>query len=240
MLFEGTLRLYFETGEDALAQIRLGLDAAGLNEPRRILDVPSGYGRVLRYMRVAWPNADITAMELRAGAPEFCAAEFAARPVRSANPIWSVESAGDEYDLVWSGSLLSHFDSDSWVPTLRYFRERLRPGGVLIFTTHGERSIDLLARDPAAVDLVRTACEGWTGDYGVRDADAMVQRARSSGFAFEDYGWDPAAKWGVSVSTPAWVRAAADEAGGLEFVQHAPHGWYEHQDVWTFTRSADA
>jgi SAM-dependent methyltransferase len=238
MLFQGTLRLYFETGEDAFEQIRTGLAAAGVAEPRRILDLPSGYGRVLRYMRAAWPNAEIVAMEVRAGAPEFCAAAFGARPVRSANPLWTVDGVGDDFDLVWSGSLLTHFDSDAWIPTLRYFRDRLRPGGATIFTTHGERSIGLLARDPAAVQVVSAACRGWTGDYGVGDAAAaMLESARETGFAFESYRWDDSAKWGVSVSAAGWVRAIVEAAGGLEYVHHVPQGWSEHQDVWTFTRS---
>src|SRR5207253_8594991 len=206
--------------------------------PRCILDLPSGHGRVLRYMRAAWPDAEIVAMELLAGAPEFCAAAFGARPVRSANPLWTVETVGNGFDLVWSGSLLTHFDSDAWIPTLRYFRDRLRPGGAAIFTTHGERSIGLLARDPADVQVISTTCGGWTGDYGVGEADDdMVARAREEGFAFERYAWDESGKWGVSVSTASWVRATVEAAGGLEFVHHAPQGWFEHQDVWTFTRS---
>jgi SAM-dependent methyltransferase len=239
MLFNGTLRLYFETGESAFAQIAAGLAAAGLDQPTRVLDLPCGYGRVLRYMRAAWPDAEIVAMELLAGAPEFCAEAFGARPARSAEPLWTARGVGEDFDLVWSGSLLTHFDADAWIPTLRYFRDRLRPGGVAIFTTHGERSIRLLARDPDALKVVSEACEGWTGDYLVGDAPAaaMVTRARRSGFAFERYDWDGSAGWGVSVSTAEWVQATAAAAGGLDLVLHRPAGWSEHQDVWTFRRT---
>jgi len=239
MLFEGTLRLYFETGEDAMEQIRAGLAAAGVSEPpTRVLDLPSGYGRVLRYMRASWPEAELVAMELREGAPEFCAAAFGARPVQSVNPLWTVDGVGEDFDLVWSGSLLTHMDSADWVPTLRYFRDRLRPGGAMIFTTHGERSIQLLARDPGTIEIVRSACEGWTGDYGLDDADAaaMVKRARDTGFAFTDYGWDVGAAWGLSVSTPEWVRRIVASVDDLELVAFVPHGWSEHQDVWAYTR----
>ncbi|MBV8235133.1 MAG: hypothetical protein JO075_05460 [Acidimicrobiia bacterium] len=235
MLFEGTLRLYFEVGADALEQIRVGLDACGIGEPERVLDCPSGYGRVLRYMRAAWPNAQLVAMELSPGAPEFCAVTFGARPVQSANPLWSVDGVGDGFDLVWSGSLLTHFNSDAWAPTLDYFRRRLRVGGALIFTTHGERSIALIERDPATVDVVRAACSGWSGDYGIPDAGSMVARVRDSGFAFTAY--EGSHDWGISVSTAEWVRRRVDDVGGLELVRHAPHGWSEHQDVWTFKRS---
>jgi hypothetical protein len=88
------------------------------------------------------------------------------------------------------------------------------------------------------VRIVSAACGGWTGDYLVGDAaPAMAARARRSGFAFAPYGWADFPDWGVSVSTPDWVRAAVAAVGGLEEVQHVPHGWTEHQDVWTFRRT---
>jgi SAM-dependent methyltransferase len=177
-------------------------------------------------------------MELRPGAPEFCASAFGARAVRSAVPLWTVEGVGDGFDLVWSGSFLPHVDADAWAPTLAFYRDRLRPGGMLIFTTHGQRTLDLLARDPSAVDRLRAVCHGWEGDYGVTEPADLVDRARRTGFAFEDYGWDHLERWGVNVSLPAWVRQTVDEVGGLQLVRHAPHGWWEHQDVWTYTRSA--
>jgi len=139
------LRHYFEVGESALECIQEGLREAGAPPPKKILDLPCGYGRVLRYMRAAWPKAEVTAMELVPDAALFCADTFGAKPVLSRQPSWLSTGAGAEYDLLWCGSLLTHFDADDWEPALRYFRDRLNPGGVLIFTTHGDLSIDLLA-----------------------------------------------------------------------------------------------
>lgn len=236
MRLNGGLQLYFEVGESALEQIQRGLHAGGVGEPRAVLDAPSGYGRVLRYMRAAWPEADLVAMDLLAPAVDYCAATFGARPVRSADPIWAVDGVGDSFDLVWSGSLLTHFDADAWGPTLAYFRDRLRPGGALIFTTHGERSIRLVSEDAETHAIVQRACPGWSGDYGLRDPSAVVHRARSSGFAFEAYPWHEPGTWGLSVSTADWVRDTADAVGGLRYVSHVEHGWFEHQDVWTYIR----
>src|SRR3954454_20148572 len=55
---------YFEVGESALAQIKAGIEAARTRAPRRILDLPSGYGRVLRYLQAEWPGAALTAMDI--------------------------------------------------------------------------------------------------------------------------------------------------------------------------------
>jgi SAM-dependent methyltransferase len=218
------LRNYFEVGEAALAEIKAGLAAAGVPGPGRILDLPCGYGRVLRHLRAEWPSAELTAMDIDAEAVAFCAKTFSARPVVSRQPLWEVD-AGDGHDLLWCGSLLTHFDEPDWEPTLRYFRDRLTPGGVVVFTTHGELSIQLL-------DGKRIG--PWAGDYGMGDkATEMADTARRTGFAFGHYREtkDP---FGLSVSAPQWVRSTADAVAGLTFVSFSREGWFGHQDVWTY------
>lgn len=228
-----TLRLYFEIGESALEQIRDGMHAAGVSAPRRILDAPSGYGRVLRYLKAQWPDADVTALELLPDAVRFCAETFGARPVLSGDPIWMVPDVGDNFDLVFCGSLLTHFDRDAWLPVLEFFRDRLGPNGVLVFTTHGKLSIDVLARVPDAVAVVSGS------DYGMgAEAQTMADEARQTGFAFRQYyATQTGTPWGMSVSSPDWVRATVASVSGLEFVKCVERGWLDHQDVWTYKRS---
>jgi SAM-dependent methyltransferase len=218
------LRNYFEVGESALAEIKTGIAAAGAPAPEKILDLPCGYGRVLRHLRAEWPDASITAMDIDARAVEFCANTFAARPVVSRQPVWEV-TAGDGHHLLWCGSLLTHFDAPDWVPTLSYFRDRVASGGVVVFTTHGELSINLLAGEQIGP---------WKGDYDMGDkAVGMADAARRIGFAFGHYGEtdDP---FGLSVSTPDWVRSKVGEVSGLAFVSFSREGWFGHQDVWTY------
>jgi SAM-dependent methyltransferase len=218
------LRNYFEVGESALSQIEAGLAAAGAPAPARVLDLPCGYGRVLRHLRAAWPDAEITAMDINQDAVEFCASTFSARPVVSREPLWEVD-AGVGHDLLWCGSLLTHFDEPHWAPTLSYFRDRLGPGGVVIFTTHGELSINLLAGERIG---------RWAGDYGMGEkASAMAETARRTGFAFGHYG-DTTDAFGLSVSSPEWVRSSVDGVPGLAFVSFSQEGWFGHQDVWTY------
>ena len=218
------LRNYFEVGESALTQIKAGLAAAGSPGPERILDLPCGYGRVLRHLRAEWPNAEITAMDINVSAVEFCASTFSARPVVSRQPPWEVDP-GDEYDLQWCGSLLTHFDEPDWAPTLSYFRDRAAPGGVVVFTTHGGLSIDLLTGEQLGP---------WSGDYGMgAKATEMAATARRTGFAFGHYG-DTPDPFGLSVSAPEWVRNKVATVSGLAFVSFSKEGWFGHQDVWTY------
>lgn len=227
------LRHYFEVGESALSEIKAGLAAAKAPPPERVLDLPCGYGRVLRHLRKAWPDAAITAMDINAPAVEFCAATFAARPVVSRQPLWEVD-AGDGHHLLWCGSLLTHFDEPDWVPILSYFRDRMAAGGVVVFTTHGELSIDVLAGEPAAVNSQMGL---WVGDYGMGEkAPEMARVARRTGFAYGHYG-DTDIAFGVSLSEPEWVRSTVAAVSGLDFVSFSPKGWFGHQDVWAYQTS---
>jgi hypothetical protein len=130
--------------------------------------------------------------------------------------------------------LLTHFDEHDWLPTLKYFRDRLTVGGVLVFTTHGELSIELLAGEPAAVSAIGQ----WVGHYGMGSkARTMAKAARESGFAFGRYG-DETSPFGLSVSSPPWVQQTVSQVTGLRYVLNQPAGWFRHQDVWTFVRDS--
>src|SRR5262245_10124406 len=74
---------YHRVGQSALHCIRLSLEAAGKDpaEVRSILDLPSGHGRVLRYLKAAFPDAALTACDLSRDGVDFCAATFGARAV---------------------------------------------------------------------------------------------------------------------------------------------------------------
>jgi SAM-dependent methyltransferase len=233
MLDQGTLHLYFDIGASAMRQIRHGLAAAHAPPPTKVLDLPSGYGRVLRHMRAAWPRADFTAMDLQQNAALYCNRAFGAVPVVSRDPLWTVD-AGGNYDLIWSGSLLTHFDRDYWPPILAYFRDRLIPGGTLVFSTHGELPIALLAAEPSAVGRLGPL----VGDYGLGvKGRELGDAAARTGFAYTAYPETEHLHWGLSVSHPDWVRETVARVAGLEFVHHVPCGWFDHHDVWTFTRS---
>jgi hypothetical protein len=173
-------------------------------------------------------------MELQHDASRFCARAFGARAVFSRDPLWTVD-AGENYDLLWSGSLLTHVDSDYWPPILAYFRDRLAPGGTVVFSTHGELPIALLAGEPTAVAKLGPL----VGDYGLEGRGGTVAEvAKRTGFAFFRYPGAEDLPWGLSLSTPDWVRGTIATVGGLEFVRHVACGWFDHHDVWTCTRSA--
>ena len=134
---------YYWIGKTALDSIHAVLGVLpDPPEANRILDFPSGYGRVLRFLRYAWPTAEITACDIEKAAVDFCAKIFDAVPVYSSMDVKRVRLDG-KFDLIWVGSLFTHLTEESASDLLSLFYGSLAQGGVLIFTIAGEFVYDL-------------------------------------------------------------------------------------------------
>src|SRR5215470_6242471 len=105
---------YFRVGLSALESIRVSLQAAGKSaaDVRHILDLPCGHGRVLRYLKAGFPAAEITACDLMRDGVDFCASTFGAVPVYSHDDPAKIPLGHNVFDLIWVGSLFTHFDAD--------------------------------------------------------------------------------------------------------------------------------
>ncbi len=220
-MYKGDGAHYFRVGLDAIRCIEEALAAAHVTSVKNILDFPCGYGRVLRFLVRRFPDAHVTACELMPDAVRFCARTFKAVPAQSTYELDTLV-LGTLYDLIWCGSLATHLDARRTRALLRFFARHLAPGGLLVFTTHG---------DYVAGRVLQLA-----DFYGLRRADipALVESFRQTGHGYLDY--PEQAGYGVSLSAPAWVRAEAQAAGTLREVYFRARGWDEHQDVFGFVK----
>src|SRR5262249_15906271 len=132
-------------GRSALECIRQAMRAACKQGFSSILDFGSGYGRVLRVLRAAFPWADLAACDIQAGAVEFCARTFGAQPYRSSEDAGEMRMDG-QFDLVWCGTLLTGFDSTQFLRFIDLMARLLSPDGLLVFTTHGPFVAERLRR----------------------------------------------------------------------------------------------
>jgi SAM-dependent methyltransferase len=220
-MYKGDGAHYFNVGLSAVRCIDEALAAANVESVRRILDLPCGYGRVLRFLARRFPAAQITACELVPDAVRFCAETFGAVPAQSAYNLEELALA-DRFDLIWCGSLVTHLDARRTRALLKLFARHLAPGGLLLFTTHG--------------DFVAARIYDMADFYGLRrpDIPALVESYRRTGHGYLDYPEEPG--YGVSLTAPEWVRAEARAVGGLREVYFRARGWDEHQDVYGFVR----
>jgi SAM-dependent methyltransferase len=208
---------YAAVGHSAVAAIRRGLTAAGrsFDDVESCLDMPCGFGRVLRVLALEIPGERITACDINRRAIRFCATQFGATPLRSTASLDRM--ALGRHDLIWCGSLLTHIDEQRVEQLLRSFAGALVPGGVAVVTIHGEAPSQ--------------------GPYAPRReeiAAALRQRGHFHA-AYDGALFDYGHAWHTADYIAGVFAAVSD--GALRLVTHEPRGWDDHQDVLAFQRA---
>ncbi|HEX4363789.1 MAG TPA: class I SAM-dependent methyltransferase [Solirubrobacteraceae bacterium] len=207
---------YARVGASAVAAIERALSEAdrAFGDVRSCLDMPCGYGRVLRRLAQEISPERITACDINRRAIRFCAREFGVTPLRS-TPSLDCMRLG-RHDLIWCGSLVTHLDEWRVAQLLRSFCEALEPGGLAIVTIHAE--------PPAS------------GEFApLRDEiGAALEQRGEFHVAYENALFDYGHAW----HTPEYLSDAVStaSAGHLRLVSHQPRGWDDHQDVLAFQR----
>lgn len=212
---------YFRVGLNALALIEQAMSAAGIRAVGNVLDLPSGSGRVLRFLVPRFPNATFIACDLHRVEADFCADTFGAVADYS-KPDLAQVNFPVKFELIWCGSLATHLDASATRNLMQLFSRNLAPGGLAVFTTHGEEVVRRMKQQEF--------------DYGIPEQQlpALINSYRDTGYGYADY--PGVGGYGVSLSTPDWVRASAREIGGLKEVFFRAHGWDKHQDVFGFVK----
>lgn len=222
--------------------------ADGKRKCRSILDLPSGHGRVLRFLRAAFPEAEITACDLLREGVDYCAEAFGATSVYSRPEPEKIELPG-RYDLIWCGSLLTHLPESQWGGFLRLFSSVLEPDGLLVFTTHGKQALKWLKSGIHDYSLDQGQRRFMIGEYEARGFGHVAYRAeRDPGTPRKSYGLnfrlrersialnlasypDEDKGYGLTFSSPAWTCGKVAEVPDLRLVSFNEHAWDYHQDV---------
>jgi SAM-dependent methyltransferase len=219
-MLDGNSAHYFRVGRSALDCIDICLRAARKpsSAVRNLLDLPSGYGRVLRFLKVAFPEARITACDLVPEAVDYCASTFGAIPVYSHVEPAKIPLEPGSFDLIWVGSLFTHLDPLLWSEFLRVFQTLLSKGGLLVFSTHGRFVYDKHRADsqappwkePLLAQFERTGC-------------GYANTAR-------------AMRYGISITEPTWVMRQIAQLNELRLIHVCEKSWDNHHDIFGCVR----
>lgn len=212
---------YLSVGISAIRCIESALKSAGSKTAvRSILSFPCGYGRELRFLKHRFPDANITGSDIDCAALDFCRREFAVKTVLS-DKDFSKVSLESKFDLIWSGSLITHLDAGRAAELLRFFHSRLSPGGLCVFTTHGQLSEKWFSKNKTAYEM--------SYDAGQQILDQLHQ----TGYGYADYAASPG--YGISVARKERMQEMARSVGSWTEVCFLEHGWDSHQDVFAFS-----
>lgn len=217
---------YISVGASAMENIEASLRQAGRSwaDVRSCLDMASGYGRVLRLLQTKINPRAITACDIEEEAVRFLAAEFGVTAIVSQKDFRQIRFPGT-YDLIWVGSLFTHLEPAIGIDLLDMLTGLLNPGGLLIFSTQGERCLELLS------------FYGWmfTPQEGM-----FREKMAGEGIAYAPYFPRRDPDYGITLYREDRLRALMQEKLGakLKFVRFAEKGWDNHQDVWAFQKLA--
>jgi SAM-dependent methyltransferase len=214
-MFQGNLDHYFGCGISALNCIRNVLFIAKKTEVNTILDFPCGYGRVMRSLRAAFPKSQITACDLEKEGVDFCNNIFNAIPVYSNKEPENIYLE-HSYDLIWCGSLFTHFNQIEWEKFLNFFIKNLNSNGILIFTSHGRKTAERIKAGTS---------------YGLSDIDheRLLNDFLEIGFGYYDY--PNMNNYGISLSSPSWVLQKLEKFSDIRILSYYEYGWDNHHDV---------
>lgn len=103
----------------------------------KFLEFASGYGRFSRHL-AKFPGAEkVHVCELMPGSIEFIHEKFGIDGFRSHHDPKQV-SFPRAYEIVFVLSLFSHLPKRNWIDWLAVLYENVEPGGLLVFSTHGD------------------------------------------------------------------------------------------------------
>ena len=217
-MYQGNKEHYFHVGESALENIMSAISKAGKSpeDIKSILDLPCGYGRVLRVLRTAFPIASITACDLEKGGVDFCAKTFGAKPVYSDKVISNIPVRGS-FDLIWVGSLITHLDISEWYKFFGFFSQKLNPGGLLVISLHGPFVVQKIIEKGNTYGLAQNAL------------DSLVMQYNQSQFAYVNY--PNSNDYGISISSPSNTLNILKKFPELDIISYKERTWDNHQDI---------
>lgn len=135
---------FLESGRTTAETIRAAASRHGvdLNEIERLLDFGCGCGRVTRH----WRNlgAAVHGSDYNADLVDWCRRNLAFATFTTNRLAPPLPLASATVDVAHAVSVLTHLPEDLQHAWLAELRRVLRPGGLLIVTTHGDRYLDRL------------------------------------------------------------------------------------------------
>lgn len=197
-----------------------------IEEVERVLDFGCSSGRVVRVLSAAYPEVHWTACDPNGPAIGWAKAnlpgvEFYINPQEPPLPVEQ-----GSLDLVYAISVWSHFAPELGLRWFDEMRRVIRPGGHLVFTTHGVQSVAFYADGgirPAeqAEEMLRALyTRGWwyAAEFGDEGDWGVVNRA-----------------WGTAFINPEWILTKLCPLWRV--LEFAPGRNLENQDVYVLERA---
>jgi SAM-dependent methyltransferase len=214
---------YAERAQNVIALIEETLEAAGRSceGVERWLDFGCGYGRVIRFLVERVQPERVFASDIVREGAQFCQSEFGVTAVSSYPDLSRVQLG--RFDFIYAISVITHLNERNSVAFLRLLGDSLSEGGIAMFTTHGQWSLE-------HPELYGSEYED--------EAPNLVTAVREHGTAYVPYPFERD-DYGMTWHSREFIEGTMAELHGGQVapVLFKPHGLDGHQDVYAFMRA---
>jgi SAM-dependent methyltransferase len=206
---------YLGTGMEATRLVKnsLALINRTPDDVKDILDFPCGYGRVLRHLKVGFPNSNIVGSEIFQSCLDFCSQQFDIDTFLS-DKNFQITSER-KFDVIWCGSLFTHITSKRFDQLINFFESQLKENGIMIFTLHGRFTRH-------HIDTIR---------YQLSRPRILQMKIgyETTGYGYTNY--HDSDSYGLAFIKLSWLAKYFDKKPSLQIVGHYERGWDTIQDV---------
>ncbi|RYY89662.1 MAG: class I SAM-dependent methyltransferase [Chitinophagaceae bacterium] len=199
--------LYYTDGRATAEWIVALLSVHASLEKARILDWGCGPARVVRHLPQLLPQATLSGSDYNATSIAWCRAHIAGIDFRTNGLLPPLQFEAASFDAAYALSVLTHLSEEGQLAWLGELDRVLKPGGLLLLTTHGAAFEDKLT----AEEKVRFR----SGSAVVHAVDEEGHRSYSS-FQPKVYM--------ESLFSRNWQL--------LNFAPGKQHSWGPEQDTW--------
>ena len=221
------IRDYLSDGWRTLAELMVVLEAIDrpLTRCQSFLEFACGFGRFTRHLVRVLPPEKVHVSDIVAGSVDFLKSRLSVNGFYSAHTPEALVF-NRRYEVLFALSLFSHLPPTTWTRWLVRLFDGLEPNGVLIFTTHGERSAANAAVDIPPEGFLYLA----SSESNALSSEEYGSSFVSSGFVrqtvfaklrdvalreFPAHFWGSQDAFAIVKSCPAGVVAHEDEVDRL-------------------------
>jgi 2-polyprenyl-3-methyl-5-hydroxy-6-metoxy-1,4-benzoquinol methylase len=195
---------YFEDGARSRMKLESLTKELLLNDRHSLLEFASGYGCVTRHL--AYSSADLWVCDIHPAAVSFLQRDLGVRAFLS-SPFPEMLEVQRQFDVVFALSFFSHMPIQTWARWLVRLVQTTRPGGFVIFTTHGLKSRQHFAR----------------------------ARIPPTGFWFAPVSEQhdlPTEQYGSTITTHDFVKRAIASIHGVKLIKFEEAAWWSLQNLY--------
>ena len=203
-------REYFRNGKESAECLKALLSELSDHEPVSLLEFASGYGCVTRHLKLALPSTRIVPCDIHREAINFIERTMRINGLLS-RTVPEDADFGGQFDVVFALSFFSHMPKETWGRWLRKLVISAKLGGLIIFTTHGAKSAEMMSNPPLDA-------EGFWFSPNSEQADLKM------------------ADYGTTITSFKFVYAQIASIHDAQLMQFREGFWWGHQDLFILRR----